>query len=211
MKRWELSTPQLFRPDRCVCMEFAPVPHEARFAVAFAPGWRFRERMASTSDLHPRAAELISLLNLEPHPEGGYFRQVYRSVAQVDPVDERSSRAALTTIYFLLQGGDRSCWHQVTSDEVWHFYEGDSLELFCATEDFSQVERHLLGPVAGESCPVHVIPPHHWQAARSTGAYTLVGCTVGPGFEFSDFRMLNQLPSQAEALRNRRPEWAELI
>lgn len=162
--------------------------------------------MPSNADLHPRAQELIALLGLEPHPEGGYFREVYRSAAQVEPADGRSTRAGLTTIYFLLARGDKSCWHQVASDEVWHFYEGDPLELLCAAEDFSQVERQILGPVGGEGRPVQVIPPHHWQAARTTGAFTLVGCTVGPGFDFSDFRMLNQLPEEAEKLRREQPE-----
>jgi len=77
--------------------------------------------------MHPRAAELITTLGLQPHPEGGFYRQIFRSVVQVNPMDRRGPRAALTTIYFLLPEGTFSRWHQVASDEVWHLYEGGPL------------------------------------------------------------------------------------
>ena len=79
--------------------------------------------------MHARAAELIAQLSLQPHPEGGYYREVFRSAGVVTPADGRGARAALTTIYFLLPAGAASRWHRVTSDEVWHFYEGDPIEL----------------------------------------------------------------------------------
>jgi predicted cupin superfamily sugar epimerase len=140
--------------------------------------------------VHPRAAALIASLNLSPHPEGGHFREIYRSSSRVQPRDERGERSALTTIYFLLAGGEVSRWHIVASDEVWHFYEGDPLELLTAADDsFEPVTRHRLGPVNGDTQPVHVVAANTWQSARSTGAYTLVGCTVAPGFEFEDFRL----------------------
>src|SRR5262252_309646 len=137
-----------------------------------------------------RAQTLIATLNLRPHPEGGYFGEVYRSPSLVRPGDGRPDRAALTTIYFLLTANDVSRWHQVGSDEVWHFYEGAALELFTADDGFEPIERHRIGPVDDGSKPVHVVAAGRWQAARSTGQYTLVGCTVAPGFEFEDFRLL---------------------
>lgn len=167
--------------------------------------------MASSSALHPRARHLISLLQLEAHPEGGYFCRIYRSSFRVQPQDDRPGRPALTSIYYLLPGGERSCWHRVGSDEVWHFYEGDPLNLFCAEEDVSCVARHTLGPVDGESRPVRVVPRNRWQAACSTGAYTLVGCTVGPGFDFADFQMLRELPDEAAHLRARQPDFVQYL
>ncbi len=161
--------------------------------------------------MHPRAATLIQSLGLQPHPEGGYFRGVYRSGSIVQPADGRTDRTALTTIYFLLAAGDVSRWHQVGSDEAWHYYEGDPLELFVADPDFRDVSRRVVGPAGDGTQPVHVVVAHDWQAARSTGAYTLVGCTVGPGFDFSDFQMLDSRPELAGAVRTRHPEAARFI
>jgi predicted cupin superfamily sugar epimerase len=158
-----------------------------------------------------RAADLIQGLGLTPHPEGGYFREVYRSAARVHPLDGRADRLALTTIYFLLVAGQVSRWHRVASDEVWHHYEGGPLELLVADSGFDDVSRRLLGPVAETTQPVHVVVAGEWQAARPTGSYTLVGCTVGPGFEFADFQMLESLPDEAAALRRRHPEVAVFI
>jgi predicted cupin superfamily sugar epimerase len=152
-----------------------------------------------------RAAGLIRRFGMTPHPEGGYFREIYRSVSRVRPVDERSERSALTTIYFLLVAGQVSRWHRVASDEVWHYYEGDDLELFTADANFARVDRHLLGRAGDDVSPVHIVPSGIWQAARSTGAYTFGGCTVGPGFEFSDFKMLRDLPVDLAAAR-KQPE-----
>ena len=158
-----------------------------------------------------RAAELIELLDLRPHPEGGHFGEVYRSEARVQPLDGRAQRAALTTIYFLLAAGEFSCWHRVASDEVWHFYEGDPLELFTADAIFESVNRQILGTPAANRRPVHVVEADQWQAARSTGAYTLVGCSVAPGFEFSDFEMLREQAADADAMRRRHPELGYLV
>jgi predicted cupin superfamily sugar epimerase len=98
-----------------------------------------------------------------------------------------------------------SRWHRVASDEVWHFYEGDDLELLTADAVFSDVQRHRLGAVDAVRQPVRVVAANLWQAARTTGAYTLVGCTVGPGFEFDDFEMLRDRPEQARLVRERHP------
>lgn len=160
--------------------------------------------------MHPRAQSLIRQLELQPHPEGGFFRETYRSASSVRPADARGERGALTTIYFLLTAGQHSRWHRVTSCEAWHFYEGDALELLWLDEDGATVHRERLGPVSADAAPVRVVPAGCWQAARSTGAFTLVGCTVGPGFDFADFAMLADVPDEAELLR-RDPEMAALI
>jgi predicted cupin superfamily sugar epimerase len=151
---------------------------------------------ALTDFIHPRAAALIDRLELQPHPEGGYFREVFCSPHLVQPSDSRTERAALTTIYFLLVAGQHSRWHQVRSDEVWHYYEGDPLELLWIDREKHHAHRYLLGPVGATCRPVHVVPSGCWQAARSTGAYTLVGCSVGPGFDFADFRLISECPNE---------------
>ena len=137
--------------------------------------------------MDPRASTLIEQLRLEPHPEGGYFREVFRSGRTVQPDDERPARAAVTTIYFLLVAGQQSRWHCVRSDEIWHFYEGDPLELSVSPPARERVELLTLGPLSDVRRPVHVVPARWWQAARPLGAYTLVGCTVAPGFDYADF------------------------
>lgn len=166
----------------------------------------------ATPPMDPRAAELIATLDLQPHPEGGFFREIFRSAKSVTPTDGRETRCALTTIYFLLPRGAISRWHQVRSDEVWHLYEGGPLELFELTEHAESLHRHRLGRVGEAGAqPVCTIPAHHWQAARSSSNYTLVGCTVGPGFEFEDFRMMADSPDLAERLRQSWPDLAELL
>src|SRR5689334_1579982 len=99
--------------------------------------------------MNARAAELIERLALESHREGGHFREVYRSSSRVQPLDTRTERAALTTIYFMLLQGEISAWHRVLSDEVWHYYEGAPLELFTTKADFDKARLHLLGPAMG--------------------------------------------------------------
>ena len=158
-----------------------------------------------------RAHELIRTLRLQPHPEGGHYREIHRSILGVRPEDGRRTRSALTLIYFLLEAHGHSRWHRVTSDEVWHHVEGAPLELFRVDAAFSECERMPLGPLADGAEPVRVIPAGHWQAARTTGAYTLVSCAVGPGFDFTDFAMLADHPADAEQLRRRFPGVAELV
>ena len=153
-----------------------------------------------------RAAELIETLGLAPHPEGGFFREVFRSRRMVRTDDGRSERWAATTIYYLLAEGDFSRLHRVASDEIWHFYEGAPLELHMLNQPATERRALRLGPVGSNSAPVRVIPAGAWQAARPLGAYTLVGCTVTPGFEFSDFRLMASEPATAEATRKRYPD-----
>ena len=151
--------------------------------------------------MHARAAKLIRTLNLQPHPEGGYYNEVIRSPNRVLPLDDRDERSALTSIYFLLTDKSFSRFHRVRSDEVWHFYEGFSLQLIWIEPDLNQYHHYLLGPAADESKPVQIVPAGCWQAARTTGPYSLVGCTVAPGFEFKDFDMISDFPQEEEKIR----------
>lgn len=127
------------------------------------------------------AEQLIEHLRLEPHPEGGWYRQTWRH----EPDD--GSRGSGTAIYFLLAAGDRSHWHRVDATEVWHHYAGDPLELAIAHGPDQQVVRLTGDLTDGE--PQAVVPEGAWQAARSLGAWTLVGATVSPAFEFSGFEL----------------------
>lgn len=146
----------------------------------------------------PEVAELVARLELQPHPEGGYFREVFRSATRVEPADGRPARNALTTIYFLLARGDHSRWHRVSSDEVWHFYQGDPLELYWVEED--RVQQRILGSGEGDTFRVATVPAGCWQAARPAGRFSLLGCTVGPGFDFSDFEMVEGEPGPGHPL-----------
>jgi uncharacterized protein len=130
------------------------------------------------------ANDVIRLLDLKPHPEGGHFREMFRDTRQVE-----GGRAASTAIYFLLARGERSHWHRVDAVEIWHWHAGAPLELEIADEK-GRVERVRLGNdlAAGER-PQGIVPAHAWQAAQSLGDWTLVGCTVAPGFEFSGFEL----------------------
>lgn len=130
------------------------------------------------------AAEIVRLLGLVPHPEGGHFRETFRDARRVE-----GTRAASTAIHFLLARGERSHWHRIDAVEVWHFYAGAPLLLETAGAA-STVTRVTLGPdlAAGES-PQAIVPAGAWQAAESLGAWTLVGCTVAPGFAFERFEL----------------------
>jgi len=151
---------------------------------------------------------LVRDLGLSRHPEGGFFREVFRSDVRVTPADGRGARSALTTIDFLLTESQVSRWHQVDSDEVWHFHEGDPLELWTLSPDMETIKRHRLGAAGVRHSTVAA---GWWQAARSTGACSLVACTVGPGFDFADFRLAADSPVLASALRQRYPDAATLL
>jgi predicted cupin superfamily sugar epimerase len=161
--------------------------------------------------MHPRATQLIRDLELGAHPEGGFFREIFRSPTRVDPCDGRPRRAALTTIFFLLAHGQVSRWHAVRSDEVWHLYEGGPLELFIAAADLSSIERVRLAPVAAHASPTRTVAAGCWQAARPLGDYALAGCTVAPGFEYEDFAMLSDDPRAAARLRIEAPDLAAML
>jgi len=126
--------------------------------------------------------DLIDRLGLSPHPEGGWYRETWRD----DPAD--GGRGVGSAIYFLLGAGERSHWHRVDAAEVWHHYAGHPLELAICDGDHHQVVRLGDDLAAGEE-PQALVPARAWQAARSTGAWTLVGATVSPAFEFDGFEL----------------------
>jgi predicted cupin superfamily sugar epimerase len=128
--------------------------------------------------------DVIHALGMKRHPEGGFYVETYRIPS---PDGQRSPG---TAIYYALGAGDRSHWHRVDATEIWHYYAGDPLELSLAATDHDPPAAHILGPDLSQGQrPQIVVPMHHWQAARSLGEWTLVGCTVSPGFAFSGFEL----------------------
>lgn len=128
------------------------------------------------------AQQIIDQLRLQPHPEGGHYRQTW--------IAEGDGRAAGTSIYFLLQQHEHSHWHRVDAAEIWHYYAGAPLILSLSETDTGPAQDLTLGPqLESGQQPQLIVPAHHWQSARSTGAFTLVGCTVSPGFQFDGFTL----------------------
>jgi predicted cupin superfamily sugar epimerase len=134
-------------------------------------------------------ADLVRLLQLEPHPEGGHFRRIYTSTAQV-LVDGRM-RPALTVIRYLLAASESSRWHRVDADECWHWQAGDALELLQFDAGTGQLSVVTLGDAAQGLQPMDIVPAGVWQAARPLGDYALVACTVSPGFVWEGFELLD--------------------
>lgn len=132
-----------------------------------------------------QADRIIEILGLSPHPEGGWYRQTWQANAT-----DADGRPAGTCIYFLLKSGERSHWHRIDAVEIWHFHAGTPLILSIAESRAGPAREHVLGPdlAAGEA-PQIIVPETHWQAARPTGAWTLAGCTVSPGFRFDGFEL----------------------
>ena len=137
--------------------------------------------------MNDRVAELIATLKLEPHPEGGYYRQVFKSDRRVQPDDDRESRSALTAIYFLLAEGQKSARHRVRSDEIWIHLEGAPLTLHIESKT----------RVLDATSRIALVPAGAWQSANLVGEYALVSCVVAPGFEFEDFELAVD-PSDSE-------------
>ena len=127
------------------------------------------------------AQDIIDRLALEPHPEGGFYRQTWHA--------ENEGRAVGTCIYFLLKNGGHSHWHRVDATEIWLYHAGAPLVLSLSETDVEPAVDHLLTPDLSEGEPQLIVPEGHWQAARTTGDYTLVSCTVSPGFEFEGFTL----------------------
>jgi predicted cupin superfamily sugar epimerase len=158
------------------------------------------------------AKEVIRLLGLMPHPEGGHFAELFRASLPVTSAAHPAARAASTAIYFLLEAGDLSALHRVRSDEGWHHYAGDALELHVISVAGHQIQR-LGSDLARGERPFAMVPANAWQAARvadvgsAKQGFALVGCTVAPGFDFADFelpsreRMLEHLPDHADWVR----------
>ena len=131
----------------------------------------------------PTAAEVIARLELKPHTEGGHYRETFR-----DNRCDASGRSFSTAIYFLLARGERSHWHRIDAVEAWHYYAGSALTLQIA-DDSGQCSIRLGPDLAAGEVPQAIVPAQAWQAAESTGDWTLVGCTVAPGFDFAKFEL----------------------
>jgi predicted cupin superfamily sugar epimerase len=160
--------------------------------------------------MHKRATELIKQLNLSPHPEGGYFKEVYRSEQIVVSPVNNEQRNAVTDIYFLLCTGQVSRFHKVLHDEIWNFYEGDPLKLIEVDAESMEVSEVILGDKDSVQYK-HCIKADNWQAAETTGEYSLVGCTVAPGFDFADFSFLSDCESAQLEFLSRCNEYAKYI
>jgi predicted cupin superfamily sugar epimerase len=135
-------------------------------------------------DRKPTAADIIARLDLRPHPEGGHYRETFR-----DPRTDADGRARSTAIYFLLARGERSHWHRIDTVEVWHYYAGDALILQIVPNGGAPRAVRLGSELAAGEVPQAIVPAQAWQAAESTGDWTLVGCTVAPGFDFAKFEL----------------------
>ena len=159
-----------------------------------------------------RASELVRALQLAPHPEGGHYRELFRSTTSVQTVDGRPSRAALTTIDFVLARDECSAWHRVASDEVWHLLEGGPLRLWLLPAALDRVDAVTLDAVDGNgTLPRYVVPAGAWQAAEPLGAFAYVGATVGPGFDFADFAFLRDDAAASARLAALRPDLTRLL
>ena len=135
----------------------------------------------------PSAQDIIRMLALKPHPEGGHFRETFR-----DPKQIAAGRSVSTAIYFLLARGERAHWHRIDAVEIWHWYAGAPLQLEIAAAP-GRVERVTLGgDIAAGLRPQAVVPPQVWQAAQTLGDWTLLGCTVAPRFDFAKHEVAPQ-------------------
>ena len=136
---------------------------------------------AADSSLTPR--DIVRLLGMRPHPEGGHYVETYRDTAAA------GGRGACTAIYYLLEVGEVSAWHRVDATEIWHWYAGAPLALTVSENGHDAWSVHLGPNLLARQRPQAVVPPHAWQTAESLGAWTLVGCTVAPAFDFAGFEL----------------------
>jgi hypothetical protein len=150
----------------------------------------------------------IAHYRLQPHPEGGYYREVFRSRDNVRSPSVGQERAAMTHIFFLLLEGQISRFHSVRHEELWHFYAGAPLSLKWVSSEGS-AEETILSPPPG--LPSQVIPAHAFQAANTLGAFSFVGCTVAPGFDYADFFFWRDQPKAEAKLSQIRADWLSFL
>ena len=156
--------------------------------------------------------EIITTLDLKPHPEGGYFRETYRSEEFISKSnlseDFQGSRNYSTSIYYLLESKDFSAFHKINQDEIWHFYSGNSIELHCISEEGKLTSVIIGKDITKGEVPQYIVPKHHWFAAKvvKSNTYALVGCTVSPGFDFKDFELASY-----HTLSKKYPKYESLI
>lgn len=159
-----------------------------------------------------RIRDIIERLELLPHPEGGYFKETYRSDISIDkqalPSPFKSNRNFCTAIYFLLTSDNFSAFHKIKQDEIWHFYGGSPISLHIITKE-GYYAKHLIGPnLENGEVPQFVVKGGDWFASEveTPDSFGLAGCTVSPGFDFEDFEM-----AKRQDLINRYPEMREVI
>ena len=139
--------------------------------------------------MNKKNSEIIKQFKLLPHPEGGWFREILRSKSWVTRKDGKK-RTNITGIYYMLCNNEISAWHRVNSaDEIWIYLKGAPLDLWCLDDGNKELKQLKLN----SNNPIEMIPSGYWQAAKSTGSFTLSSCCVGPGFDFSDFEMLKSI------------------
>lgn len=152
-----------------------------------------------TESTASRADRLAHELGLQPHPEGGAFREIYRS-------------PRVTVIYFLLTKGEVSRWHRVRhSDEVWQLVEGSPLDLFAIDPDMQNLYCGRLQPIEGGNGPISIVSAGWWQAAKTTGDYSLASCTVGPAFDFANFDLMRDLPAAVQVVHTDFERYSHLL
>jgi uncharacterized protein len=168
---------------------------------------RLGTSMVTPIPVSGRARQLIDLLKLVPHPEGGHYARFGCANDSVQPADGRGTRPALSGIHFLLERGQCSRWHALRSAEVWTWIEGAPLLLQTYDPSAASTLEWRLGPAAAGVRPTQLVPGGHWQSAHSSGDYTLVSCVVGPAFDFADFRFLKDDAAALAQLGRLRSDW----
>ncbi len=152
----------------------------------------------------------VKKISLIPHPEGGFYKEVYRSAeaASAESLPERFSteRNYSTAIYYLLESGDFSAFHRIKSDEIWHFYDGEPLNIYIIDNNGALTIKTLGLSEKDNVYPQVIVPATTWFAAKPVGSFTLAGCTVSPGFDFHDFEMADN-----KSLKEKYPEHSEII
>ncbi len=142
--------------------------------------------------MNSRIEELTKILNLQPHPEGGFYKETYRSEELLHSPDFADSRSLLTNIYFLLTNGNFSAFHRIASDELWYFHEGACCSIHVLHQQGGYSKINLGNDIENGQTFQCMIKAGDWFASESTGEYTLVGCAVAPGFDFRDFELANR-------------------
>jgi predicted cupin superfamily sugar epimerase len=155
------------------------------------------------------AGQVVAQLRLAPHPEGGWYREIHRSPTRLETPS--GTRAASTSIYYLLESGQKSRWHVVTADEVWHFHDGAPLELLVYQPATATLAIRTLGWLSAGQESIGVVRAGEWQAARTTGPWTQVGCDVSPGFEFEDLQFVSSIPGHEPHFRGVLAPYAGLL
>jgi hypothetical protein len=158
-------------------------------------------------------AELVEMLGLSPHPEGGFFRETYRAAESFTPSGIGAPRAVSTAILYLLREGEKSRLHRIKSDELWHYHLGGGLRL-TELRPGGKIQETIIGPglAAGQKLQ-HAVPAGAWFGAEPLAGFALVGCTVAPGFDFADFELgkrgalIDEYPLASEAIVRLTPEY----